>query len=205
MRLLIIRHGECELESGADPPLTARGREQAARLADALCGLALDRVVCSTMRRAVETAEAVARALGLAVAQEPALAEIDLGTLWHPDQQQAWDQICERWRAGDYAARCPQGESLLDVIARVRPVAARLLAEPWHHGLAVVAHAVVNGVLLALLCAELRPMLGHDLGHSYTGVWELEGDPGGLRALRRDDVRHLLPTDDATIGSARQA
>jgi len=192
MRLLIIRHGECELESGPDPPLTDRGREQAARLADALSGVALDRVVCSTMRRAIETAEPLAQALGVPLALEPALVEIDLGTLWHPDQQQAWDQICERWRAGDYAARCPQGESLLDVVNRVQPVAAWLLAEPWCHGVAAVAHAVVNGVLLPLVCPELGPSLGQDLGHSYTGVWELEGDPAALRALRRDDVRHLL-------------
>ncbi|MFB3879840.1 MAG: histidine phosphatase family protein [Armatimonadota bacterium] len=191
MRLLVIRHAEPELMSGPDPPLTARGREQAVRLADALRGTMLERVVCSTMHRAVQTAEPLAKALGVPLSQEPALVEIDLGTLWHPSQQQAWDEICARWRAGDHAARCPQGESLFDVVTRVQPVAARLLAEPCCRSIAVIAHAVVNGVLLPLLCPELRPKLGHYLNHSYAGVWELEGDSAALRVVRQDDTSHL--------------
>jgi len=163
-------------------------------LACALRGLQLDRVVSSTMRRAVETAEPVAQALGVPFAQESALIEMDFGTLWPwgQEEQEAWNRITARWRAGDYAACCPHGESLLDVLNRVEPLAAQFLAEPCRHGAAIVAHAAVNGVPLPLLCPELRPELGQDLGHSYTGIWELEGDSGALRVLRRNDTAHLL-------------
>lgn len=194
MRLLIIRHAEPELASGPDPPLTPRGREQAASLACALRGLQLDRVISSTMRRAVETAQPIAQALGVPFTRESALVEMDFGILWPwgQDEQEAWSRITARWHAGDYAACCPQGESLRDVLDRVQPLTAQLLAEPWRHGVAIVAHATVNGVLLPLLCPELRSRLGQYLGHSYTGIWELEGDPGDLRVIRRNDTAHLI-------------
>lgn len=75
MRLLIIRHAQPEPLSAASPdeqrPLDAAGRQQAACLAQALRGQKLDRVICSTMQRAVETATPLARTLGVPLVREP--------------------------------------------------------------------------------------------------------------------------------------
>ncbi len=67
----------------------------------------------------------------------------------------------------------------------------RLLAEPCEHGFAIVAHAAVNTVIVGLLCPELRPGFGAGIKHSYTGVWELEGEGTEFRVLRRNDTSHL--------------
>jgi broad specificity phosphatase PhoE len=199
MRLLLIRHAEPEPPmprwSDHDRPLTSDGRHQAACLARALRERKLDRVVASTMQRAFQTAAPLASVLGIPVLPEPGLAEIALGDLadWGPDSLAEWERVTRRWGEGDFAARCPGGESLADVIGRVEPVVLQLAVGPCEHGIAIVAHAVVNGVALSTLCPDLRPALGTDLGHSHAGLWELEGDGRAFRVLRRDDTQHLAP------------
>lgn len=59
--VLLVRHGEPEPDPGNDGPLTPRGIEQAALLADAIALRDTDRLVSSTLKRAVQTAQAFGR------------------------------------------------------------------------------------------------------------------------------------------------
>jgi len=82
VELLWVRHGEPERiapGSGipADPALTARGREQAERLAAWLAFEPIDRVLSSPQRRAIETAEPIARGHGREVEVVAGLVEYD--------------------------------------------------------------------------------------------------------------------------------
>jgi len=82
MDLLWVRHGEPErIAAGtgvpADPALTARGREQAERLAQWLASESIDVVLSSPQRRARETAEPIARVHGLEVQVTNGLMEYD--------------------------------------------------------------------------------------------------------------------------------
>ena len=82
MELLWVRHGEPErIASGsgvpADPSLTARGREQAERLAAWLAFEQIDRVLSSPQRRAIVTAEPFARSHGVEVEVVKGLVEYD--------------------------------------------------------------------------------------------------------------------------------
>src|SRR5919109_2161839 len=62
-RLILVRHGEStwnaeeRLQGQLDPPLSERGREQSRALAQMVDGLPDERVVCSDLGRARETAE----------------------------------------------------------------------------------------------------------------------------------------------------
>lgn len=86
-RLLMVRHGEStwnavrRWQGQADPPLTERGEAQAARAAIAAADHGpFDVVVTSTLQRAAHTAEIIAGAIGLPVAERlSALAERDAG------------------------------------------------------------------------------------------------------------------------------
>src|SRR5215831_1452114 len=78
----LIRHADAYQGLGpladgiVDPPLSERGREQAARLAARLARVPLDAVWSSPLRRAVETAETIASSRGLEVRSDPRLREV---------------------------------------------------------------------------------------------------------------------------------
>jgi broad specificity phosphatase PhoE len=79
--LLLIRHAEPVRVEGAegpaDPGLRERGHRQAALAAAWLAGESLDAIWSSPMRRARETADAIAVAHGLRVEIDDELAEFD--------------------------------------------------------------------------------------------------------------------------------
>ncbi len=85
-RLLLIRHGESvwnadgRWQGQADPPLTDRGRQQAADAASSIGHV--DAVVTSDLARAAETGAIIARLLGVDhLATDPGLRERDAGPL----------------------------------------------------------------------------------------------------------------------------
>ena len=86
MALLIIRHGETPLNVArvlqpADPPLSAHGQAQAEALAQHLRGAGLAAILSSDLPRALQTAQAIARACGLPVVTTPLLHERNFGDL----------------------------------------------------------------------------------------------------------------------------
>jgi len=84
--LLLARHGETDwnrelrFQGHADPPLNEAGRRQALALAAAVVAEEPTGVYASDLRRARETAEIVASALGLTVVADRRLREIDVGS-----------------------------------------------------------------------------------------------------------------------------
>ena len=85
-RLLLVRHGEStwnadgRWQGQADPPLSQRGRQQAADAARAIG--TVDAVVTSDLERAAATGATIARILAVdRVATEPRLRERDAGSL----------------------------------------------------------------------------------------------------------------------------
>jgi probable phosphoglycerate mutase len=104
VELLLIRHAlpeRVETTDGtpANPPLSARGREQAERLASHLAGESFTAVYASPLRRARETAEPLLRGRGIALRLEPGVAEFDR----HSDSYIPLEELkaldYERWSA----------------------------------------------------------------------------------------------------------
>ena len=83
--ILLVRHAETEWnrtrrwQGHANPPLNPEGRRQADELARALARDRFDAIYSSDLRRAYETADAVARGRELEVVLDPGLREIDVG------------------------------------------------------------------------------------------------------------------------------
>jgi broad specificity phosphatase PhoE len=84
-RLVLLRHGETDwnltgrAQGHADVPLNATGHAQARTVARVLAGLGPVRLWSSDLMRAVQTAEYVAVATGLAVEKDARLREYDVG------------------------------------------------------------------------------------------------------------------------------
>jgi broad specificity phosphatase PhoE len=76
--LVLVRHGEAAAgwDGDADPGLSDLGRAQAQRVAAELAAIGPVPVVASPLRRTRETAAAIAAALGVDVAVEPAVGEV---------------------------------------------------------------------------------------------------------------------------------
>jgi broad specificity phosphatase PhoE len=147
MTLLIIRHGETPLNvtrvlQPADTPLSARGQAQAEALARRLARadpLAPAGIVSSDLPRALATAQAVARALGLGITTSPLLQERNFGALrGRPYDTLGYDPLSS-------VDAPPGGESQAAFGARCAQAFAWLLAQQAALGgpLAVVTHGLV--------------------------------------------------------------
>ncbi len=78
MELILVRHGLPERSvNSSDPPLSARGRAQAERVAAFLAQETIDAVWSSTQRRAVETAAPLAATVKLGLLTHPGIREYD--------------------------------------------------------------------------------------------------------------------------------
>lgn len=80
MQVLLIRHSlphRTAVGEGSDPELSEEGRRQARRLPAALARFPISRLVSSPQRRAFQTAEPVAVAIGLPIDVDGRLAEYD--------------------------------------------------------------------------------------------------------------------------------
>ena len=87
--VFLVRHGESEpavegsdfalADGHGDPSLAPEGRDQAKRVGERLATERIDAVYVSSLRRTAETAEPLARRLGLAPVTDPDLREVYLG------------------------------------------------------------------------------------------------------------------------------
>lgn len=146
--LLVARHGQTDWnrerrwQGHADRPLTSVGRAQADVLAERLADVRLDAVYASDLRRAQDTARAVAACHGLEVETVPALREVDTGEwtgLTRPEVEARAPEAFARWREGESPWR--GGESYEEMADRVE--AAALAIGGAHDGgrVLVVTHA----------------------------------------------------------------
>lgn len=153
----VVRHGVTganvagELVGRRDVPLSSEGERQVAALArflgEVVGGPAL--VVSSPLRRAVDTAAAVAGALGVGVAEDDRLVELDYGDL----EGTQFGALLASWPpewAADPDVACPGGESygaleerlrsaLADHVVAARSAGAGSVVLATHSGPAKVA------------------------------------------------------------------
>ena len=159
--VVLVRHGETPLTvskaySGSSVPgprLTDRGRLQAARAAELVYRIGRDmwgdvpdpsELIASPMVRTQETAQVLARRLGLHVRTEALFAECDFGEwegLTAGQIEQRWPGELKRWH-DDAGYRAPGGESIEDVGARMRAGLESLRAAGVGRTVVVVTHSV---------------------------------------------------------------
>jgi broad specificity phosphatase PhoE len=166
--LVLVRHGETDANAAglvlgrADPPLSPRGRVQAAALAAALAGA--DRVISSPLRRARETAAA----FECPIVVDDRWIELDYGALDLQAIAAVDDSMWDRWRADpDFVP--PGGESLRAVGARVRDACGGLAEEVRARDVVVVSH--VSPVKAAIAWA---------LGVDETVAWRMFVELGSI-------------------------
>jgi probable phosphoglycerate mutase len=158
-RVLLVRHGSTEhshegrFSGRNDLPLDVHGNEQARALANHVAAFApLDAVISSPLRRARETAQAIVERVGGRVEIHEDLVEAEFGEwegLTISEAHQKWPQLLAAWLKAAAVAP-PNGESFLDVEARVRRAIEEIVATHRHQRIAVVSHVTPIKTLLCM-------------------------------------------------------
>ena len=170
--LFLIRHGESVANvepiiggMNGDAGLTERGRLQAALLEERLRNqrLRADRLYASTLPRALETAEYVARALNLPIETDDDLQELRPGEadgLTIAEWQTRFPGLESGLSASPFHPFAPGGESWALFLARAGAALAGIVNEHPDETIAVVCH---GGVLEAsfFLALGLGPTSKH--------------------------------------------
>ena len=149
------------------PPLNAAGRVQAAQAADAVYRVGrqtwvalppVTRILASPLQRTQDTAGALGRRLGLKVEIDERAREVDFGAWQGLTAQEAFDRdgdLIRQWDDGE--VRAPGGESLSDVVARMRAFAEELCAE---HALARATDDVPRTLAIVSHSVAIKSFVG---------------------------------------------
>ncbi|MHC9296726.1 histidine phosphatase family protein [Mycobacterium sp. LTG2003] len=197
MQLLLVRHAlplRSEPGQGSDPVLSETGAEQAGRLPAALARFPISRVVSSPQRRAVQTADPVAAALGLSVEVDERLAEYDRDMSHYvPIEDIAKENPEELARLAN--GHLPSGVDEDAFKARINAAVADLVAAGDHDDtVAVFSHGGVINVLLHEILGTERLLSFHV---DYASVTRLLSSRSGRLAVAAvngtEHVWDLLP------------
>jgi alpha-ribazole phosphatase len=200
MRLLLARHAptdrnaEGRFQGHDDVALSERGREQVGLLAGRLAGERIDEVQTSDLRRAWQTARAVADARRLPLRFDARLRELNFGAwqgLTYDEVRGAHPEALAAWEADALRVAPPGGETLAQLADRVGAFLGALTTEaaPGRTVL-VVAH---QGSLQVLLCLALGlpPQDRWRFRVEHAALSELNLYPEGAIVNLLNDAHHL--------------
>ncbi|MEO7400172.1 MAG: histidine phosphatase family protein [Polaromonas sp.] len=198
-RIVAIRHGETtwnvdtRIQGHLDIPLNATGRQQAARMAQALRDEPIAAVYASDLARAWETAGYLGRAHGLEVTVEEGLRERRFGDFegkTFAEIEAALPDQSRRWRKREPEFAPQGGESLLALSQRVVEATERLAARHRGELIALVGHGGVMDVLYrAATRLEIQAPRTWALGNA--AINRLLWTPEGFTLVGWADTQHL--------------
>ena len=168
-RIVLVRHGQTSLNRGdrirgrLDPPLDEEGLRQARLTAGYVASRwPVAAVYTSPLRRAAQTAEAIAQAQLLEAETFGGLLDLDFGT-WHglsfDEAHERYPSLHQAWREAPHTVVFPEGESLADVHTRALLGIHEIASTHRGHTVAMVGHAVVNRVILCTVLGISNALL----------------------------------------------
>ncbi len=205
-RLILIRHGETSYHSEnrycgfSNPPLNKNGIRQCESLSRRLNKANVHKVYSSNLKRALETARIIFK--NNAIEQLPDFREMNFGILEGLTHQEIMNQhprLYQDWLSQPAKLKFPGGETLKDLVARVRKQLSFILARNRQREIALIAH---GGPIRVILSDVLK--LGLD------SFWEINQEFTALNVIDypqdappkvviMNDTTHLI-TREATAG-----
>ncbi len=164
-KLILVRHGEAVgnitkvFHGFTNSELTENGRAQARRAATRLANEPIARICSSDLKRAYETALAVADPHRLEVEIDPRLREIN-GGQWEnvpfADLPERYPESFHHWSHEPYAVQLPGGESMTEFYQRITNAVCDWVQRCLGQTLCMVTH----GTAIRLLCcfAQNKPI-----------------------------------------------
>ncbi|MCL5022662.1 MAG: histidine phosphatase family protein [Nitrospirae bacterium] len=206
--LYLIRHGETEGSAArryygsTDVPLSERGREQVRMTAAFIReimgrkngegeGAILSPVYCSSLSRAVKSAQVLAGSLGVGTIAVPGLRERAFG-VWEGmtfgEIRRNYPEELTAWEAGPVTYRPRGGESTAEVKKRAVKALEEILAGHRGETVPVVAHGGVNRILLC-----------HFLGVPLKNIFRIEQDFAAVNVVEFWDDYPVVKALNVTL------
>lgn len=179
--LVLVRHGEATANAAglllgrSDAPLTETGRAQAEAIGARLGRVA--RLVSSPLRRALDTAEALAT--GVAVEIDDRWVEVDYGIYEGQPLSEVPTDIWQLWR-GDPSYQPEGGESLAAVAERVREACDELFASD---GSGARARPETGDVVVVSHVSPIKAAVAWALGTGAGLDWRLRLSTGSITVI----------------------
>jgi broad specificity phosphatase PhoE len=193
--LILARHGETvwnieKIYRGrSDVDLDKVGVKQAELLGKYLTNYGIEAIYSSPLKRALDTANAIARYQKIGVHIAEGLIDIDYGK-WQalPEQEvkRLYPILHNEWYNNPHKIIMPGGESLEDVRRRAIEVVNDVISR-YQGSVVLVSHRVVNKVLICSL-------LGLDNSH----FWNIKQDVGGITIFNYADEGFVLTRHNDT-------
>ncbi|MFG2933228.1 bifunctional RNase H/acid phosphatase [Streptomyces achromogenes] len=203
--LVLLRHGKTPLtpqkrfsgSGGTDPALSAAGREQAHRVADALARRGtIQAIVASPLARTRETAGIVAARLNLDVTIEDGLRETDFGAwegLTFGEVRERYPDDLNAWLADPEAHPTGGGESFAETAVRLAATRAKLVAAYRGRTALLVTHVTPIKTLIRLaLGAPPESLFRMELSAASLSAVAYYAD-GNASVRLFNDTSHLRP------------
>jgi broad specificity phosphatase PhoE len=198
MLLYLIRHGESthnaagRIQGQSDAALSELGRRQGFAAAEVLRSLPLDAIYSSPLRRAKETAEAVAAPHNLPIQTDPRLMELHVGVFQdrlRTELAEEYPDELSRWLSGDEDFVIPGGESRRQLTARGCE-AIRSIVASGHSQIVIVTHGGLLSVVLRSLLGLSEPLPPFSIQNG--SITRLSVDSAGrFELLALNETAHL--------------
>lgn len=191
-KLVLIRHGQSEWNAKGlwtgwnDPSLNEKGRKEARSAGEKLEDISFDKAYTSDLKRAQQTLDEVKKVLKvkkIPTVEAPELKERNYGDLagknkWKVKEEYGEEQFMKWRRSWDFPV--PNGESLKDVYARVKPYFEKHMLPELKAGknLLVAAHGNSLRALVKLIediSDENIPKLEIGTGEVYVYEFDKSG------------------------------
>jgi len=198
-RIIAVRHGETawnvdkRLQGHLNIPLNSLGLWQAEQVAQALADQAIDTIYSSDLLRAWQTAQTIAQAALCPLVAEKGLRERGFGEFegnTYAEVAELFPHDSEMWRtrAPDWAP--PRGESLNQMVERVRTTTWALARQHLGGQIALVAHGGVLDMLYRLATGQ-SVQAPRTWQLSNAAINRLLWTPDGLTLVGWSDTSHL--------------
>lgn len=201
VRVILARHGETDWNQsrriqggGSNTPLNEKGRKQAESLALRLRSEQIMAIYSSPLKRALDTAQAVAGYHQLEVKVVGAFREIEVGQLEGTPITEIGKHLHQLLTAGSQGEALPKmpgGESITEVQQRAWSAIKHLVSRHPDGVLVVVSHYFV---ILAIICAALELPL-YQIGRlrlSAGSISTIVFDGPETRLILFNDSCHLM-------------
>ncbi|MGL1932618.1 MAG: histidine phosphatase family protein [Desulfotalea sp.] len=159
-RIYLLRHGQTEwnvagkIQGRLDSPLTTHGRNRTKQWSIFLHNFSINKIISSPQQRAIDTANIIAKKLGLNVTNNSGLREQDWGD-WEGFKRTEIDQVelDNRIKLGwDFSA--PNGETRKAVLERIITV---LLQTKYDNSLIICHQGVIKALIYHVANRKFLP------------------------------------------------